>query len=49
MVSAEPHIYVTVPSIRIWAKNNRWAAVALALVTAAVLLAAVGVAFLLLS
>ena len=41
MVSAEPHIYITVPSVRIWIKNNRWAAVAVALVAAAVLLAAV--------
>lgn len=41
MVSAEPHIYITVPSVRIWVKNNRWTAVAVAFVAAAVLLAAV--------
>ncbi|MEW2482488.1 hypothetical protein AB0876_23140 [Mycobacterium sp. NPDC049093] len=41
MVSAEPHIYITVPSVRIWIKNNRWAAAAVAFVAAAVLLAAV--------
>lgn len=38
MVSAEPHIYVTVPSLRIWAKNNRLAAAALVLVAVLVLL-----------
>ncbi|WP_165614245.1 hypothetical protein [Mycolicibacterium porcinum] len=41
MVSAEPHIYITVPSVRIWAKNNRWAVVVLALVAVVVVLAAV--------
>lgn len=40
MVSAEPHIYITVPSVRIWAKNNRRAAAALALVAVLVVLAA---------
>lgn len=40
MVSAEPHIYITVPSVRIWAKNNRWAVVALVLVAVLVVLAA---------
>ncbi len=34
MVSAEPHIYITVPSTRIWIRNNRGKAVALALVGA---------------
>ncbi len=46
MVSAEPHIYITVPSLRIWARNNRWTAVALAFV-AVVVLAAVVAALLL--
>lgn len=41
MVSAEPHIYITAPSVRIWVKNNRWTAGAVAFVAAAVLLAAV--------
>lgn len=40
MVSAEPHIYITVPSVRIWAKNNRWAAVALAVLVVVMVLAA---------
>ncbi|BBX89516.1 hypothetical protein H5U98_31105 [Mycolicibacterium boenickei] len=40
MVSAEPHIYITVPSVRIWAKNNRWAVAALVLVAVLVVLAA---------
>ena len=41
MVSAEPHIYITVPSMRIWAKNNRGAVVALAFVAVVVLAAVV--------
>lgn len=40
MVSAEPHIYITVPSLRIWIRNNRQTAVA-AVVAAAVLVAVV--------
>ncbi|WP_175616343.1 hypothetical protein [Mycobacterium sp. GA-1841] len=47
MVSAEPHIYLTVPSVRIWAKNNRGAAVGLAFLAVVVL--AVVVAALVLS
>lgn len=35
MVSAEPHIYITVPSTRIWIRNNRGKAVALAVAAAA--------------
>ena len=40
MISAEPHIYITVPSVRIWIRNNRGTAVA-AVVAAAVLVAAI--------
>ncbi|BBX28510.1 hypothetical protein [Mycolicibacterium alvei] len=36
MISAEPHIYITVPSVRIWIRANRGTAVA-AVVAAAVL------------
>ncbi|WP_157561327.1 MULTISPECIES: hypothetical protein [unclassified Mycobacterium] len=43
MVSAEPHIYVTVPSVRIWAKNNRGAAVGLAFLAVVVLVVVVAV------
>ncbi|CAJ1578346.1 hypothetical protein [[Mycobacterium] wendilense] len=40
MVSAEPRIYITVPSTRIWVRNNRGKAIALAVagVAAVVLL-----------
>ena len=41
MVSAEPHIYITVPSLRIWIRNNRGTALAAAAVAAAVLAVAV--------
>ncbi|WP_217155068.1 hypothetical protein [[Mycobacterium] fortunisiensis] len=42
MVSAEPHIYLTVPSARIWAKNNRAAAVALVLAVIVLVLLVLG-------
>ena len=41
MVSAEPHIYMTVPSTRIWIRNHRGATVALAITAALVVLAAI--------
>ncbi|MED5815800.1 hypothetical protein VST63_25865 [Mycolicibacterium sp. 050232] len=41
MVSAEPHIYITVPSVRIWAKNHRLAVAALAFIAVVAVLAVV--------
>lgn len=37
MVSAEPHIYITAPSARLWIKNNRGIAAASACAVVVVL------------
>lgn len=41
MVSAEPHIYITMPSARLWIKNHRGTAVASAIAAVLVLVAAI--------
>lgn len=41
MVSAEPHIYITVPSARIWMRNNRGTVLLAVFIAAAALLLAV--------